>query len=1137
MKSLLKKEKVIYILYVITCLVGIWFLVRLWIPTGYAIAGHDSGLAIDASEFFKSRLYAWDVQGFGRDNSSHFGSLIMHFIDYVSSVFSGVLYAGNQLNVFFWISAIFISATILAVSLKEELGKYTPFLFPIFITINFYILQSIFIFERSKYSLLVASMLFLTVYLKMRNKKISIFLAGLISSLILFFLNGGSWLGIPLYGNLFVMLLSISVFEFIMVIKKRIWRDFLRLLALFAITGAGFLILNAYSIFPYVSKFLSQDFHSATNQGVISANKGWLDNLSQASSFLNIFRLQGVPDWYVSETKINPIHTYADLYTSNRLLIFISFIFPILILSSFFFAKTKAQKLTISLFGILLFFGAFFMAGSHPPFGFIYVFLYNNIPGFSIFRSPFYKFGGIFYIAATALMAFSLSYLIEKYSNKIGIFITLIVAILWLSFYSVIFEPNKIFSWQPEFATRMVIPSYVYDFAKWIIKQPTGESRILLLPPLNSSWKSDVYNWGYWSLTNLPSTVSNKSFVTNAELEKGQEDWVNNLYQLIEQGDAQGAYNLSKKLDIDYILLRNDVLSNSSWSSAPSPKTYEAKIDNFGNLTKIAVFGQWSIYKFNRDVSPLFYTVDNIISINQNYTYLSKTFFQNENSVFAGDVDVLGNNMTKVVNSYSCQSCPLEEKEAFTNLISTAILPNSPFYFFKQKNEDEILENLPTDQIKIDNYLGFVLRKGSEIKFMWDLGLNTDSALDSLSRINKYLKETSLVMENYKDSDQLYFEAKKIVDNLNVIEKAFKDIVSNHDFISKKQTYRQGILDVIWNINELKKLFSIIDNRGILEKEKIYLVPASGTTKRNLYIDGNTLPSDLNGQKILPENVIFISDGKTINVNLKQEESGLYRIILPKNYGTGKIILKFSEFPNLFKSNGFHIEQSPTGSRQCLEGSLIGFDPKRKYRVEINATKPWQTLKLFLKDNEIKNGDSQFVQGQDEAEISPTLPDKPFYHIYQPSGGANFVNIYLCNSNTALPEIESLAFHEIISPNILAIDELPKDKENYPKINFIKINPTHYKVNISEATKPFVLVFNQSYNSLWKLDEPNSQHFLINGYANAWRISKLGDYTLDLSYIPQSKFKKGLAITFTSFLAISGFLVIIYFRKKINEKK
>jgi hypothetical protein len=127
-----------------------------------------------------------------------------------------------------------------------------------------------------------------------------------------------------------------------------------------------------------------------------------------------------------------------------------------------------------------------------------------------------------------------------------------------------------------------------------------------------------------------------------------------------------------------------------------------------------------------------------------------------------------------------------------------------------------------------------------------------------------------------------------------------------------------------------------------------------------------------------------------------------------------------------------------------------------------------------------------------------------------------------------LPEIEGFTFHEIVSPIILAIDELPQGQENYPKISFTKIDPTHYKVNISEVTEPFVLVFNQSYNSLWKLDEPNSQHFLINGYANAWKISKTGDYTLDLSYVPQSKFKKGLMVTLIGFIAVVLLLIFRY---------
>lgn len=1138
MKQFFSKERVLYFIYLLAAIIGIWFLTKLWIPDGFVIAGHDSGLAINASDFFKSRFFAWDLQGFGRDNSGYFGSLVMHFVDLTSSKIAGVLYAGNQINMFFWISAVFISAAIFTYTLNNRLGKYFNYLFPVFITFNFYILQSLFIIERAKYSILVATLLFLAIYIKMRDVKISVLNAGVLISLVFLFFNGGSWLGLPLYGGLLVLGFSILIFELTMALKQKKWGNLVKLFAFYTVIGLGFIAFNAYSILPYSTKFFGQDYSAVTNQKVISANKGWLDNLSQASSYLNLFRLQGVPDWYVGEMSANPDHPYANLYLSNHLLVVFSYAFPLLSFLSFIFAKSKEQKELILLFGIALFLGVFFTAGSHSPLGFIYTLFYEHIPGFSIFRSPYYKFGSALFIAASVLIAFSTSYLIESLTNKLknkyscGFILTMVAICLWVAFYNVLLKPEDIFTWHPELSTRMSIPAYVNDFSIWFDKQETGESRTLVAPPLNYSWQNDAYNWGYWSLTNLPSVLSVKPFVSNGELDQGEKIWVDKLYKVLAEGDEKETFNLSKKLGIDYILLRNDALADSSWSAAPSPSLYADKFNSFESVEKIAVFGQWTVYKFKRDLSPLFYAANGVVSIDGNYPYLSQTFYSDKNTVTGVNVASYSEYLSQIVNEYLCRSCPLEGREALTSLPPVNILPNSPFYIFKQRTEDRALNAASTDRSKVDAYLGSVLRRGSEIKAMWNFGLDTDYAVNSLQKMNEYLKKTNdIYIHGGMDR---YFEAKRLVDNLNVVEQSLGSIVSNYTFGGKKQDYRQGVFDVLWNIGKLKRTFPIIEDKNKLEMEKVYSVLPSGEVKRDLFIDENTMPLDLNNQPILPLKITFTSDIGTSNIKTAKTDNSLIKLLMPENYGEGKILMEFPRFPNLFVRTGFSTEQTPTGSRACVVGLLAKFNPNRKYRIEVTATKPWQVLKLFLKDGEINNGDSGFIQGQDEAEILPTLLSRPFYHIYTPSSGAKSLKIYLCNSNMTPPEFENLEFHEIVSPDIVAVDELPEVSRDYPKIEYSKIDPTHYRISVENATSPFVLVFNQSFNSSWQLDLQNSGHFTINGYANAWKISKTGTYTLDLLYTPQSNFKKGVIISLISVLFALGLSIAstLYNRRK-----
>lgn len=115
-------------------------------------------------------------------------------------------------------------------------------------------------------------------------------------------------------------------------------------------------------------------------------------------------------------------------------------------------------------------------------------------------------------------------------------------------------------------------------------------------------------------------------------------------------------------------------------------------------------------------------------------------------------------------------------------------------------------------------------------------------------------------------------------------------------------------------------------------------------------------------------------------------------------------------------------------------------------------------------------------------------------------------------------------------------------------ISFEKMNPSKYRVTVTNATEPFLLVFSESYHEQWKAfvnsqggetdwieafsqrSIPSDKHLLTNGYANAWYIdpAELGvgeDFSITLYYKPQSLFYLGLVISGLTFVACVGLLV------------
>jgi len=152
-----------------------------------------------------------------------------------------------------------------------------------------------------------------------------------------------------------------------------------------------------------------------------------------------------------------------------------------------------------------------------------------------------------------------------------------------------------------------------------------------------------------------------------------------------------------------------------------------------------------------------------------------------------------------------------------------------------------------------------------------------------------------------------------------------------------------------------------------------------------------------------------------------------------------------------------------------------------------------------------------------------------------------------------------------------------------PKIEFKKINPTRYVVDVKGAKWPFTLVFSESFHEGWKAyvrqeakgdgqkGEPWSalwstwedrgkrnelkDHFEVNGYANGWIVVPKGqfkvqsskfkveekeenweDFEIVLEYKPQRLFEIGLLISSTILLMCILYMVYEYLKRDRNEE-
>jgi len=167
-----------------------------------------------------------------------------------------------------------------------------------------------------------------------------------------------------------------------------------------------------------------------------------------------------------------------------------------------------------------------------------------------------------------------------------------------------------------------------------------------------------------------------------------------------------------------------------------------------------------------------------------------------------------------------------------------------------------------------------------------------------------------------------------------------------------------------------------------------------------------------------------------------------------------------------------------------------------------------------------------------------------------------------------------------------------RDTKQVPKITFVKINPTKYRVKVEGAKEPYTLVFSESFHEGWKLyinrntvdtsrymtpsesiygdvvasyfnedikegthkniflDKntfetwrkkpiPEEKHLLVNGYANSWYITPEDaggkqDYELIIEFAPQKLFYIGL---FISGITLVGCLIYLLYSSIVKKNR
>ncbi len=1168
-KEMVSKDKFLslVVVYALLALFGILAIAYHWLPPGFAIVGHDSGLPLDAKLFLETRTYAWDDRlNFGLDNSVNFGSLTIHFFDWASSVASQVPYGGSFVSPFFWLGLIFVSGLILAYQFKEIFGRPFVFILPFLVTFNFYIFQSVFMLERGKFGAFSATLIMLAILLRVLGNKLGVITGAIISALVLSIFNGGGLFGITLYGGILLIVMLLLVSSFVKGAKGGgHFTEFKKTLSYLTLVAIFFLAFNAYSIIPFVSQFLTDDPNALFKESIVKGNLAWLEYVSRSTSFLNLFRFYGVPDWYGGWAMLDQpseSHAYAFYYLKNNNLLFVSFLFPIFAFSGLILAKKGAQRRSLALFGMIALIGLFLAAGSHKPLGFIYEFMMEKLPGFVLFRSAFYKFGIFYLLGMLCLLAFTISTLLErgakhltqKWGSALLVVGSLVFLGLWSAYHWVLFDETKVFAWNSEKTTRIRPPGYIFDFAKWAQQNNLQEKRVLLLPPVNKDWQADVYAWGYWSLSPLPYALSSASVLSNWHgLTKEETHLVNSLYKSITDKNESEFLSLAQTLNVRYLLMRKDVLTDASWSSIEKPESYEKAISAFKSIKKIKSFGEWDIYETEYGPSSGVYIAREINTAPDNYISLSTDFFEDGHTVGLSAVN-LYKDITKLnfrqIDVYDCISCPLEKKAVMLSLPEVNITPDSMLYYFKEKDEKALLAQPKDPKSKTGDYLGLILKRVAEQKRMIDMGVNEKYLIRNAKVISEYLDKIYTSLSFSPALAQDFETAIQFLNYLGTPERVLNDYSTTQEFKSGSYNLVDETLGVIWRIKKIKEFFSpLLAHPEIWSNKKIYKVDIPSKEDYALFFPVGSFPQDTKGETILPKSIILEKGDQAVLLETQQDEKWLSASVPADIDGQARLIANFEELPNLFITEGSSLERLSHGDVACFQGRVTNFTREKGYEVRVSRTDRLSDVRIVFSDKSFTYSEKhKFLLGEDVFEVPAVKEGEFARYVFFPSVSANDITLFICSNNSELPKIDKVEVREYFSPSVLGIQRHARsnsmEEKLIPSLKYNRINPTLYEAEIKNSyAAPYLLVLNQRFNPSWTLmakSEDGSfskidKHIKVDGYANGWLVTEDSMKNFKIIYSPQLVFSWSRVVSLSSLLGAAVLLVLLK-RKKRNVK-
>lgn len=614
----------------ILCLISL-LIVAIWFRKGLIFAAGEEGLTFyNLSRHLKLISYSWYNTATGIPTIAYLPRLPYFFL--LEKLFQAGI-TGLVLQAFTFLmlmltgilSVFYICQELISKNVKNS--NYVSFTAALFYLLNPFSMTQI--WGRSLYTQFFAFALipfFLLMFvLLLKTKKLLFGFFALVSSVILATgishpaLVPGLWFPVFLFW-------LFHIFE-----TRKNSKEVIYSTVLLFFFVAGWIMINMWWILPYLATG-NQAFSSYLDN--TEYNLGSLRGVSRQSPLMLVIRL--LHGGYIFGSQY-----YGPIYL-NPLFSFISWITPLaLFLSLSTFKKLKIFKF----FFVLLLLSLFVSLGSNFPLGWLFEWLFVNIPYMQALRNPYEKFGPVLLIAYIPFFTLGLAILsqwISKYffrNNFQKIILSVIVLLtcvvyvwpLWTGHFA---GGVKINPW-------VEVPNYYKEANNWFNSQKK-EFRIINFP-LNNGDGIKFSSWQHTYQGIEPSeylfdkavigkNIPNNKLFYNVLLQRvgGFQPNAFGSDPDISQSDFRSEYLYQElaKLNVRFIVLHKDINTQlSEMKTISQTAEYLAKEPN---IRLVKSFGALDIYQVNiPDDIDLIYSPDAKVTFRKINPTLYQAFIEN----------------------------------------------------------------------------------------------------------------------------------------------------------------------------------------------------------------------------------------------------------------------------------------------------------------------------------------------------------------------------------------------------------------------------------------------------------------------------------------------------------------------------